>query len=323
MGIYLVRFEMADQIQWGVLEKGLVFPLKGEYASLRELLSNGKDEWTRMKSLPTVDGIAEQEVYFLSPVTAPTRLLCLNANYPNPDEKEQKRPKVMSFFRKDDSAITGPTHDIQRPQGCRLIDGEVELGLVIGRDIYKAVEVNNENLGEYIAGWVVTNDICAHDELIKTPDQQWYKGKSYRTFCPTGPYLFVPDPDEHQLIGQLELKLWVNGELQQHLHTREMLFTPAESLTEASRFIDLSIGDCIMTGSGRMKEIKAPSAMVQKIGGMLFSEEKQTEIVIDKQARQSQYFQDGDIVEASIASKDQSIHLGTQRNQVRSISPGG
>ena len=45
-------------------------------------------------------------------------------------------------------------------------------------------------LAEYVGAFVVANDVSARD--VQLPQGQWYKGKSYRTFCPVGPYLCVP-----------------------------------------------------------------------------------------------------------------------------------
>ncbi|MFW2012597.1 fumarylacetoacetate hydrolase family protein [Acinetobacter bereziniae] len=47
--------------------------------------------------------------------------------------------------------------------------------------------VTAENLHEYIAGICIGNDVSARD--IQIPQMQFYKGKSYRTFCPLGPVL--------------------------------------------------------------------------------------------------------------------------------------
>jgi hypothetical protein len=59
---------------------------------------------------------------------------------------------------------------------------------------------------------------------------------------PVGPLLAVPDPDEFHLLDELELRLEVNGQLRQHDTTANLLFRPAESLTELSTFCDLSPG---------------------------------------------------------------------------------
>jgi hypothetical protein len=63
---------------------------------------------------------------------------------------------------------------------------------VFGKPITGPVTVTDADLDDYVGAFVLANDVSARD--IQLPQGQWYKGKSYRTFCPVGPYLCVPDP---------------------------------------------------------------------------------------------------------------------------------
>ena len=45
---------------------------------------------------------------------------------------------------------------------------------------------------------------------VQLPQMQFFKGKSYRGFCPIGPWLTVPDPDEFDSVEDLKLILKVN-----------------------------------------------------------------------------------------------------------------
>ncbi|MDK8210667.1 fumarylacetoacetate hydrolase family protein, partial [Bacillus subtilis] len=85
-----------------------------------------------------------------------------------------------------------------RPAHVELLDYEIEVGLVIGKEIKEQVQITKENICEYVAGIVITNDITSRD--VQFTQFQWYKGKSYRTFCPTGPYLYLFDKDELSII---------------------------------------------------------------------------------------------------------------------------
>ena len=62
----------------------------------------------------------------------------------------------------------------------------MEIGLVIGRDIPVGTTITEDNLADYIAGLVVTNDVSARD--IQLPQTQFYEAKSYPTFTPSGPH---------------------------------------------------------------------------------------------------------------------------------------
>ena len=111
----------------------------------------------------------------------------------------------LTFFRKASASITGPFDDIIKPRHVGLLDYEVEIGLVIGREIPVGTEVSDANLAEFIAGLVVTNDVSARD--IQLPQTQFYEAKSYPTFTPVGPELVLLDADELKRFGELRLRL--------------------------------------------------------------------------------------------------------------------
>src|SRR6185369_4540529 len=106
----------------------------------------------------------------------------------------------------------------------RLLDYEIELGLVIGARTRGPTPVDAANLASFVGALVVANDVSARD--VQVPDGQFYKGKSYRTFCPCGPYLFVPDPAELARWPELQLTLRVNGEVRQDAPAGDMIHRP-------------------------------------------------------------------------------------------------
>ena len=111
----------------------------------------------------------------------------------------------LTFFRKASGSISGPFDDIVKPEHVKLLDYEVEIGLVIGRDIPVGTTITEANLADYIAGLVVTNDVSARD--IQLPKTQFYEAKSYPTFTPVGPALVLLDADELKRFGDLRLRL--------------------------------------------------------------------------------------------------------------------
>ena len=81
----------------------------------------------------------------------------------------------LTFFRKSSASIAGATDDIVKPRHVRFLDYEVEIGLVIGRDIPVGATISESNLSDFIAGLVVTNDVSARD--IQLPQTQFYEAK--------------------------------------------------------------------------------------------------------------------------------------------------
>jgi len=163
--------------------------------------------------------------------------------------------------------VAGARDAIRKPARVQLLDYEVELGLVLGRDIRGPQSIDDTNLGEWLGGLIIANDVSARD--IQVPDGQFFKGKSFRTFTPTGPYLVVFEPADMAKIAQLELSLSVNGVRRQHARLDDMIFRPAETLTELSEVMDLDTGDLILTGTPGGVALQPPGALVQKIAGLL------------------------------------------------------
>jgi 2-keto-4-pentenoate hydratase/2-oxohepta-3-ene-1,7-dioic acid hydratase in catechol pathway len=161
---------------------------------------------------------------------------------------------------------------------------------------------------------VVANDVSARD--VQLPQGQWYKGKSYRTFCPVGPYLCVPEPDEVARWKDLRLTLSVNGQLRQNSLAGDMVFKPADTLSEFSQLERFQVGDVILTGTPGGVALQPPKAIAQKIVGLL-PEDKKWQLFVSNQARSSAYLKAGDQVVASIRADDGALDLGTQHNTVR------
>ena len=80
----------------------------------------------------------------VSPVTAPCRVVAQMTNYVSHVKGAGMNPKTvpLTFFRKASGSISGPFDEIIKPQHVKLLDYEVEIGLVIGRDIPVGTELN-------------------------------------------------------------------------------------------------------------------------------------------------------------------------------------
>ena len=253
----------------------------------------------------------------MSPVTAPCRVVAQMTNFISHVTDAGMDPKTipLTFFRKASASITGPFGDIVKPKHVKLLDYEVEIGLVIGRDIPVGTEITEANLADYIVGLVVTNDVSARD--IQLPQTQFYEAKSYPTFTPVGPALVLVDADELKRFGDLRLQTRVGGEVRQDMLVEgDMIYKPVEALQSLTRFQELSAGDLIMTGTPVGTALSAPPRVIQTISNLLPPTVK-WKAFFKSQARNDKYLQHGDIVELSVATDDGAIDLGTQRTPVK------
>jgi 2-keto-4-pentenoate hydratase/2-oxohepta-3-ene-1,7-dioic acid hydratase in catechol pathway len=270
------------------------------------------------RAAASTETVAVASLQLLAPVTTPCRVVAQMTNFASHVEDTGGNPKTvpLTFFRKASGSITGPADEIVKPEHVRLLDYEVEIGLVIGRDLPVGTTVTAENMPEYVCGLVVTNDVSARDvQLTKT---QFYESKSYPTFTPVGPALVLLDADELGRFGDLRLQLRVNGELRQDSRVEgDMIYRPVQALAALARFQQLSAGDVVMTGTPVGTALSAPPKAVQKIVGLL-PDDLKWKLFFTGQAKNPKYLHDGDVVEAGVATDDGKIDLGTQRNVVRS-----
>lgn len=252
----------------------------------------------------------------LSPVTAPCRVVAQMANYASHARDAGMDPAAvpMAFFRKASGSLSGPHDDIHRPAHVSLLDHEVELGLVIGREVPVGTTLEESDLADVVAALVVTNDVSARDQQL--PKTQFYESKSYPTFTPAGPVLLLLEDGELARLPELRLRLWVNGEVRQDELAADMIYGPLESLRALARFQALAPGDLLLTGTPAGTALKAPPKPIEMIGALLPPATK-WRIFFRKQARNPRYLQDGDLVEASIATDDGELDLGAQRTVVR------
>jgi 2-keto-4-pentenoate hydratase/2-oxohepta-3-ene-1,7-dioic acid hydratase in catechol pathway len=262
------------------------------------------------------ESVAVDGLTLLSPVTRPCRVVAQMTNFESHVRDSGMDPKTipLTFFRKSSASISGPFDDIVKPQHVRFLDYEVEIGLVIGRDMPVGTVVTDANLGDYVAGLVITNDVSARD--IQLPQTQFYEAKSYPTFTPVGPELVLLDATELVRFGDLRLTLSVSGdERQNSVVEGDMLFRPLAALQSLTRFQDLAAGDLVLTGTPAGTALKAPPKPVEMIGALLPPAVK-WKVFFKRQAGNLEYLQHGDVVEATIATDDGAIDLGAQRMKV-------
>jgi len=258
-----------------------------------------------------VEGLA-----MVSPVTAPCRVVAQMTNFASHviDAGMDPATVPLTFFRKSSGSIAGPYDEVIRPAHVRLLDYEVEIGLVLGRALPLGSDVTEDNLADYVAGLVVTNDVSARD--VQLPKTQFYESKSYPTFTPVGPALVLLDADELKRFTDLRLRLSVNGEPRQDMTVADMIYLPVETLRALTRFQRLDPGDLLLTGTPVGTALSAPAKPVQIITSLLPPAVK-WRLFFRGQAGNPRYLQDGDVVEATVGTDDGAIDLGAQRTVVR------
>ena len=211
---------------------------------------------SRIKRLPL------SKTKLLAPLQ-PLTIFCAGANYadhaaamarrlgmPEPADPHEQGLKPWHFI-KAAGTVTGPGAAIKASDYSKELDWEIELAAVIGRP---CKDVPRGKALAYVAGYTASNDLSARDrgrrpgiETTSFYKMDWSKHKSFDGSCPIGPWITpASDIDDPQ---DLDLKLWVNGELKQDSNTRKMLFSLAEQIEQLSINLTLRPGDMILTGT--------------------------------------------------------------------------
>jgi 2-keto-4-pentenoate hydratase/2-oxohepta-3-ene-1,7-dioic acid hydratase in catechol pathway len=152
--------------------------------------------------------------------------------------------KGIVFFQNVD-AIIGPDEAIVYPEGLtKELDYELELGVVIGKS---GKFFGPEEAEDYIAGYLVFNDITARDIQRREMQSGVFSfSKAIDTFCPIGPWIVTKDelPDPQNL----RMELRVNGEVRQQGNTSQMRISLPHLVAHHSAQ-GYSAGDIITTGT--------------------------------------------------------------------------
>lgn len=206
-----------------------------------------------------------------APIARPPAVVCVGMNYAaHAAESGAAPPKQPVIFYKHPNTVVGPNDDVLVPRGTEKVDWEVELGVVIAKRA-RYLSSPDEAL-DYVAGYVVSNDVSERALQLETSGGQWSKGKSCETFNPLGPWLVPADEVDPQALG---LRSWVNGEVRQDSSTSDMLFGVAALVHDLSQYVVLEPGDLVNTGtpqgvalSGRFPYLSVDDVMEIEIDGL-------------------------------------------------------
>ena len=311
----LIRYQDGSHIGWGVLHGTQFAPLDTSAQTTEHVLTQAWDDiWA---STPQQATRPVASVRLLAPITHNQQFLCQGVNYASHVRESGQDPNRIGFnmfFTKAASSIVAADAPVVRPPHVRLLDYEIELGLVLRRPLPAGTQVSPDDLGQWLAGLVIVNDISARD--VQLPQGQFYKGKSYRGFGPVGPYLLLPTPEEWTRWPELHMRLVVNGEVRQDAFCADMIHPPHATLIELAQLQDLHAGDLVATGTPAGCAAKAPGRLARWIVQHLVSEAVKWRIFIQSNLRNRNYLQPGDRIYAAIHTDDRRLDLGEQTTTI-------
>jgi len=153
------------------------------------------------------------------------------------------------FYFSNHNALVGENAAVFAPAGCRELDYELELGIVIGRG---GRDIAPSEAWNHIAGFTIINDLSARD--LQRPEMSVglgpAKGKDFATAA--GPWLVTRDEFADRIEGErltLAMTARVNGRELSRGNVATLHHSIPQLVAHASRDAELFPGDLLGTGT--------------------------------------------------------------------------
>jgi len=246
-----VKLLFFDDFKLGVLKGDSVFdvtslvqdvPRTGPHDLISGLIARFGQYRTRLEEAATKSGgTSLSRVRIRPPLPRPTNIVCMAVNYM--EDGTRSEPAPINAFLKSPTAVIGNGDTMVLPDvPATIFEGEAEVALVMGK---RAAHVKAEEAMSYVFGY--TNFIDGSARGLPPAGNTFYQMKSRDTFAPIGPYIVtvdeVPDP------LNLQVRLWVNGELKQNFNTSDMAHKIARCIEWVTSIHALEPGDILATGT--------------------------------------------------------------------------
>jgi len=170
----------------------------------------------------------------------PGKVVGVGRNYvEHARELDNPIPSEPVLFLKSRGSVIGPNAPIVLPPESERVEFEGEIAVVLRHRLCRA---SAGDAVRAVLGVTCANDVTARD--LQRRDPTFCRAKSFDTFCPLGPALWI-EPD----LEDLSVATRVDGEERQRGHVSEMTWGIVELLVYASRMMTLEPGDVILTGT--------------------------------------------------------------------------
>ena len=170
-----------------------------------------------------------RSVMFQKTEVIPSKIVCVGKNYAAHIEEMGSVPSnQMTVFMKPNACISDQLEAHRGEQIhfeaeiCLLIQGDAVAGVGVGLDLTKR----------------------ATQKRLKDAGLPWERSKAFE-----GSAVFSHFVETPESLTDLELELYVDGELRQRGGPRQMLYKPHTILEELRSFLPLEDSDIVMTGT--------------------------------------------------------------------------
>ena len=261
----LLTFQTEDDFAVGVLDGDQVLDLAKAAAAagrnvpedMRGIIEDGDEALAEVRAVVEASKgksdlyIPLSEIQFAPPIIDMYKnIFCVGRNYKAHIEEMAAAmnrpvdyPKVAEFFTKPPTTVVAHEDEVERhSKYTDKLDYEVELAVIIGKG---GRNISKEKALDHVFGYTIVNDVTARD--AQRAHGQFFKGKSFDTFCPIGPYIVTKDefgdPSNHKL------SLKVNGQIRQDSNTSDLVHDVPSIIRDLTGALTVEPGDIIATGT--------------------------------------------------------------------------
>lgn len=189
------------------------------------------------------------------PPSEPTKIIAVHLNYRSRTEEFMtKLPKTPTYFHKPVTALNSHRGEVVRPLGCKWLNYEGEIVIVIGRS---CKNISPKDAGDFIAGYSIGNDFGLHD-FRDTDAGSMLRVKGSDTLAPVGPSLTTGWDFRNKQIRTL-----VNGIVKQDDNTKNMEWDMHYLVADIARTITLLPGDMLFSGTPAFSRPVQPGDVVE------------------------------------------------------------
>lgn len=240
-----------DDFKLGVVKDGVVVDVSDAVSSIphqepheliNRLIAGFSDHKQKLAEVANErTGVPLAQVKLRSPMPKPFNIVAMAVNYM--EDGTRAEPAPINAFHKSPNAVIGDGDTLVLPDiPATIFEGEAEMALVIGK---RAEQVKAEDAYDYIFGYL--NFIDGSARGLQEGGNTFYQMKSRETFAPMGPWLVTADEISDPL--NLQIRLWVNGELKQNYNTSDMAHKIPRCIEWASSMHTLEPGDVLALGT--------------------------------------------------------------------------
>lgn len=199
--------------------------------------------------------------------TAVGKIVCVGRNYAeHAKELGNEVPEFPVLFLKPASALIYSGDTIIQPSFSNEMHHEIELVLLVGRELKDASEV--ESLSA-ITAYGIGLDMTLRDvqNVLKKKGEPWTVAKCFDTSAVISKFLKV---SEEPLSPDMNLSLSVNGNLRQSSKLESMIFSPAQIISYISSRMKLEAGDLVYTGTpAGVSKVESGDKLVGKLDELI------------------------------------------------------